>query len=200
MRLIFTYSFIYIYYVRSDECGRIFCYRENGTRFHKDHVQVKDGSGRKTVPVWAFFSADGPGTFVRINGRLNSVKYIYILENYLLPAIRQRFQGRRMKFVQDLSPIHTSRAVRAWFNAHPEIELLPWPAKGADLNPIENIWGDIVKESECYRPRTADEVFDKARGIWDGFGARPTYWQKLAYSIINRLRLVRENDGFWTKY
>ena len=105
-----------------------------------------------------------------------------------------------MKFVQDLSPIHTSRAVRAWFNAHSEIELLPWPAKGADLNPIENIQGDIVKESECYRPRTADEVFDKARGIWDGFGARPTYWQKLAYSIINRLRLVRENDGFWTKY
>ena len=84
MRLIFMYSFIYNYYVRSDECGRIFCYRENGTRFHKDHVQVKDGSGRKTVPVWAFFSADGPGTFVRINGRLNSVKYIDIIKFYKL--------------------------------------------------------------------------------------------------------------------
>ena len=39
---------------------------------------MKDGSGRKTVP--ACFSAEGPGNFFRINGRLNSVKYIEILE------------------------------------------------------------------------------------------------------------------------
>jgi hypothetical protein len=103
----------------------VFCYRENGTRFQKEHIQVKDGSDRKTVPVWAWFSADESGNFFRINGRLNSVKYIEILENFLLPAIRERFPGRRMKFVQDLSPIHTARAVKAWFNAHPEIELLP---------------------------------------------------------------------------
>jgi hypothetical protein len=186
--------------VRSDECGRVFCYQENGTHFHNEHIQVKDGSGRKTVPVWAWFSADGPGNFVRINGRLNSVKYIEMLENFLLPAIRERFPGRRMKFVQDLSPIHTARAVKAWFNAHPEIELLPWPAKGADLNPIENIWGDIVNESEYFRPRTADEVFEKSRGLWDGFSRRPTYWQKLGCSIIKRLRLVLQNDWYWIKY
>jgi hypothetical protein len=120
------YSFIYILInIRSDDYKRIFGYRENGTRFHKDHVQVKDGSRRKTVPIWAGFSADGQGNFVRINGILISVKFIEILENYLLPAIRRHFQGRRMEFVQDLSPIHTSRAVRAWFNTHPEIELLP---------------------------------------------------------------------------
>jgi hypothetical protein len=31
-------------------------------------------SGRKTVPVWACFSSDGPGNFFRITGRLNIVK------------------------------------------------------------------------------------------------------------------------------
>ena len=100
MELCIEYLFIRLFIsinFRSDECGRIFCYRKNGTRFHKDHVQVKDGSGRKTVPVWACFSAYGPGNFVRINGRLNSVKYIEILENYLLSTIRQRFPGRRIK-------------------------------------------------------------------------------------------------------
>lgn len=55
-----------------------------------------------------------------------------------------------------------------WFVAHPEIQLLPWSAKVADLNPTENIWDDIVNESECYRPRSADECFGNARCVWDG--------------------------------
>lgn len=74
-----------------------------------------------------------------------------------------------MNFVQDLSTIYTSRAVKVWFKNPPEIELLPWPPKGEDFNPIEKIWSDIVKESDFFRTRTGDEVFGRSRGICDGF-------------------------------
>ena len=47
----------------SDECGRVFAYHQNGTRFDKQNVQNYNRSGRKTVPVWGRFSSLGPGLF-----------------------------------------------------------------------------------------------------------------------------------------
>ena len=175
-------------------------YRKDGTRFNPDHVQVTDRSGRKTVAVWAWFSASGPGDFVRINGKLNAEKYLEILGDTLLPSIHIRFPGIRVKFIQDKSPIHGANIIKSWFANNPDIELLPWPAKGADINPIENVWGDIVKDSAYFRPRTDDEVFQKAHSIWEGYRGSHSYWRKLAYSMINRLRLVVKNEGGWTKY
>ena len=68
---------------RSDECGRGFGYRTNGKfmtfHFDESHIQVKDRSGRKTVPVWKWFSASGAGDFVRIDDKLKAEKYLNIL-------------------------------------------------------------------------------------------------------------------------
>jgi hypothetical protein len=175
-------------------------YRRDGTRFNPDHVQVTDRSGRKTVAVWAWFSASGPGDFVRINGKLNAEKYLEILGDTLLPSIHIRFPRIRVKFIQDKSPIHGENIIKSWFAYNPDIELLPWPAKGADINPIENVWGDIIKDSAYFRPGTDDEVFQKAHSIWEGYRGSHSYWRKLAYSMINRLRLVVKNEGGWTKY
>ena len=143
----------------SDECGRVFAYRKNGTRYEKDNVQVYDRSGRKTTPVWACYSGDGPGLFLQIEGRFVKEKYLDILQNSLLPWIRARFGDQPVRFVHDRSPIHTARVIQQWFAEQPGIEVLPWPSKGADLNPIENIWGDIVKDFDARDSRTSDEVF-----------------------------------------
>jgi hypothetical protein len=179
----------------------VFVYRRDGTRFDNNHVQIKDRSGRKTVPVWAWFSARGPGDFVRIHGKFNSEKYLEILVDTLLPSVHLRFpEGIRVPFVHDRSPIHGAHIIKNWFEDHPELDVLPWPAKGADLNPIENVWGDIVKDCEFFRPRTADEVFERANSIWEGYSNNANYWRKLALSMINRLRLIVENEEHWTKY
>ena len=69
-----------------------------------------------------------------------------ILQNVFLPSIRERFPGQTVRFIQDRSPIHTAGVISAWFREHPEIEVLPWPPKGADINPIENVWGNMVKD------------------------------------------------------
>ncbi|KAF2905672.1 hypothetical protein ILUMI_00501 [Ignelater luminosus] len=42
--------------------------------------------------------------------------------------------------VQDNSSIHTAQIVQEWFEEDSEVELLRWPAKSADLNPIETMW------------------------------------------------------------
>ncbi len=139
--------------------------------------------------------------FRRIHGKFTAEKYLEIPGDILLPSDHLRFpEGMRVPFVQDRSPIHGANIIKYWFHDHPELDLLPWPAKGADLNPIENVWGDIVKDYEFFRPRTDDEVFEKVNSIWEGYRPNANYWRKLALSLINRLRLVVENEGHWTKY
>lgn len=185
---------------RSDECGRLFVYRIDGTRFQREHVQMKDGSGRKTVPVWSFFCSRGPGQLVRIQGRLTGQQYIQILNNNLLPYLQEHFPCQIIHFVQDNSPIHKSRIVTNWLREQPQLNVLPWPAKSADLNPIENVWGDIVKDMEPFRPRQADEVFEKFESIWNRYSQRPDYWRILAHSFRRRLQQVIDAEGYWTKY
>jgi hypothetical protein len=88
MELCIEYLFIVLFIlinIRSDECGRIFCYRENGTRFHKDHVEVKDGSGRKTVPVWACFLPTDQEISSALTADSIVLNILIFLENYLLP-------------------------------------------------------------------------------------------------------------------
>jgi hypothetical protein len=60
------------------------------------------------------------------------------------------------------------------------------------MNPIENLWGDIVKDSVFFRPRSADEVFDRSLGIWNGYSRNPTYWHKLAHNMVKRLACNRK--------
>ena len=63
-----------------------------------------------------------------------------------------------IRFVQDLSPIHTSNLVREWFEEHPEFELIPWPPKGADLNPIENVWSEMVRDMDAQNVTSDDQL------------------------------------------
>ena len=201
LKRFFQFSAITPFFLnRSDECGRVFVYRKNGTRFDADHIQIKDTSGRMTVPVWGWFSAGGAGDFVRIAGKFNKEKYLEILQNVLLPSIQARFPNQQVRFIHDLSPIHQAIVIRSWFREHPEIAALPWPPKGADLNPIENHWGNMVKDLEYFRPKSPEEVYEKARACWDSYRGRPDYWQKFALSITNRLQLVIDANGYWTRY
>ena len=82
-----------------------------------------------------------------------------------------------------------SRVVKAWFRQHSEIELLPWPPKGADMNPIENVWVTLLRILNSF-VQSADEVWQKAREKWDRYRGKQTYWRKLALSMRSRLQLI----------
>ena len=43
-------------------------------------------------------------------------------------------------FQQDNASIHVSKRAKIWFEAN-SVNLLDWPARNPDLNPIENLWG-----------------------------------------------------------
>ncbi|WP_181013619.1 transposase, partial [Enterobacter cloacae complex sp. 2DZ2F20B] len=50
-----------------------------------------------------------------------------------------------MIFQQNNASIHVFNLSKTWFQRE-NIALLPWRAKSPDLNPIENVWGSLVRE------------------------------------------------------
>ena len=183
---VFLYIYIYIYIYH---------------RYERRNIYEEARSGHVTCNVWGWMSLHGVGDLTRIDGRFTAVKYIDILENFFLPSLRQHnypFPPGPIIFVHDRSPIHTARAVQQWFADHEDLQLLPWPSKGCDCNPIENLWANMVNTWEPERERTTAELFDHALTQWEFFRGHSQIVHNLVSSMPERLQDVIDKEGGWT--
>lgn len=110
----------------------------------KENRQIMSRNfGGGSVMIWAAFSYTGKSKIAFISERLNSEKYCLMLENYLLPFARSNY-GHDFIFQQDNARIHTSMYSKEWFEAN-NVILLNHPPLSPDLNPIENLWGQLTR-------------------------------------------------------
>lgn len=186
----------------SVEAGARICWRPVNTRYTQKNIQERSRSGRITANLWGWMWAYGPGELVKIEGRFTGQDYITILEEVLLLTVRSMAlpHPHPIILMQDRSPIHTCRVVKEWFSQHPEIELIDWPSKGCDLNPIENLWAIMCREWDVGDDVSCDGIVRKAQEVWESVRRRPNICYNLVESIPKRLGEVIDAEGGWTMH
>ena len=69
--------------------GKLHCWRPDGTRYARKNIYEVARSGHVTANVWGWIHLYGVGELAEIHGRFNSEQYIEILEEVMLPTVRQ---------------------------------------------------------------------------------------------------------------
>lgn len=179
--------------------GRIRVYRPPRTRFEEKYTQKDRSSGRFSVNVWGWISAQGLGVCHFIEGRFNGETYINILRDIMLPSVMQRFPERNFILQHDNCPIHKSQQVTIWIEEN-QIRVLPWPSRSPDINIIENVWGVLVKKiyKTNFRPQNVDELKNKISEVWNEL--TPDFARKLVGSMPNRINSLINKNGAALKY
>ena len=95
--------------------------------------------------LWGYFSINGPGLLVPVEGMINSKAYLQIIERKVCRELSDLHTCAI--FQQDFASCHKAKMITNCFKKM-KITVLDWPGNLPDLNPIENLWS-IVKN--CLR-------------------------------------------------
>ncbi len=109
----------------------------------------------------------GLSSLVVANWSINSEKYCSILEASLLPFAKE-FATQDWVFRQGNATAHTARDTDTFFFDN-DINVLPWPANSPELNPIENMWGILVRDvyMEQRQFNDVEELKEVILRCWD---------------------------------
>lgn len=158
----------------------------------------KRNFGGGTVMIWAGFSAFGKTSLAFVDGRLNADGYQQILHNNLLPFLR-RFPAANHIFMHDNATIHAATSTRNWLKDR-NIETLNWPSCSPDLNPIENLWGIMVRNvyENGKQYSTIAELKQAIVASWNNIDLEQL--MKLAESMPKRVNKLIKSSGKQIKY
>ena len=151
---------------------------------------------QKKIMVWGCFSWHGVGAFHQIKGALTKEKYRPISTRQMRPSAR-RLHGENFIFQHDNDPKHTSHVVKNYLR-NQSIEVLSWPPQSPDLNPIENLWGEINRKLRKRTFQSEEQLFDSLKQEWVNLSN--DYLKKLVESMPNRCRKVIKSRGYPIDY
>ena len=108
----------------------------------------------------------GATSIVIFTGIMNADFYVTVLEEGLLPFLRQKFRDHEHRFMQDNDPKHVSRRAKAFFEEN-GVNWWHTPPKSPDLNPIENVWHELKENLRAkVKPKNMAEPVAGIQNFW----------------------------------
>lgn len=156
--------------------------------------------GRGGIMIWGCMASLGVGEMHICEGRMNSEKYIAVLEEVLHPSITKIYgdtNADNIKFQQDNAPCHTSATSMRYLKEHHD-DLLEWPAQSPDLNPIEHLWGILKRKIREHSITSKQGLKQILQQEWNEIS--PEECRKLVSTMPKRIAAVIKAKGGPTKY
>lgn len=155
---------------------------------------ARRGQHQPTVTVWGAISAHAVPPLVFVGANMDSAGYCEAIAK-----ARQSCPSLKTNLLfHDRHSTHRSKFTSSWLQQHgQQVELLP--ARGADLNPIENLWGILTKRvyaaNKSYN--TIESLCAAIECAWSHVMQDTVLCMKLMESVPERLReVVRCKGGF----
>ena len=148
--------------------------------------------------IWGGISGGDRTRLVIVNGNLNGVRYRdEILAPVAVPYLQR--QGAGCMLQHDNATSHTSHVTRTFLQQN-NVQVLDWPAKSPDLNPIEHIW-DVLDRRVRRRPNPPSNLQELAQAFdeeWNAIPARTI--RRITGSMRRRCNAVVLAGGGHTRY
>lgn len=132
------------------------------------------------------------------NGTINAHRYITsILEPHVMPFMP--ILGDNAFLMHDNARPHVAGIVNQYLAAV-GIRTLDWPARSADLNPIEHLWDKLKRRVRNLErpPNNLEELANHLTNIWEELGQNEI--QSLILSMRRRCEAVIRSRGGNTQY
>ena len=149
--------------------------------------------------VWGVICIQGRTELVVVDrGSVTAVRYV----NDIIHPVVRPFAGaigQDFLLMHDNARPHTARVTRQYL-LDKTIEVMEWPARSPDLNPIEHVW-DMISRIIARRnndPQTIQELSDVLRQEWRAIPQRKI--RRLIMSMPNRCRQCIAARGGTTSY
>lgn len=154
--------------------------------------------GGGSVMIWAAFGYNGKTPIMWFPPKANAEKYQELLE-YVLDQYGDEIGGPDLIFQHDNAAIHRAKTIKSWFERI-KVEVLPWPSRSPDLNPIENLWGILARKVYANGEQYSNEseLKNGIREAWTQIKSETL--QKLVETMPRRIFEVIKNKGGQTKY
>ena len=187
----------------SDECKFNVFYNSNRKIWRKDGTRLSDKNiiptikhGGGSVMVWGCMSHKGVGNLVFIDEIMDKYLYANILANNLVLSASKMGMDRYI-FQHDNDPKHSSKFVSQFLEEN-KIEVLNWPSRSPDINPIEHVWAHMKRELRGKMFKNKNDLKMALLALWEDISQE--FLEKLVQSMPRRVKAVLSEKGGHTSY